>query len=429
MTDPSNETSGNGLPYQGQQKTPRTPGRPEGAGTSVAKLLIPFLAPLIFMLVAVPTGFLLESPGPSFDLQEGLEVEGAETYPSRGELLLTSVSLQESRLINNIASLFDDSFELLKVRDYLGEELNTEEQDTVDIVITFLSQDTAVVAGLQEVGEAVEVEELGMFVVDVGSGYPASGVLNAGEVIVAVDDVPVTDGDDFSEMIDSTPEGESVELQVKEIDAELAEEFDEEVAEGAMQRPDLSELLVDGVREVEIQPVYEPELGRKIIGISVRDFFAYTSEVEVEWDLETVKGPSAGMMMTLSLVNALTPDDLTAGEKIAGTGEISIDGEVGPIGGLPFKIRAAESEGATLFIYPVGNQEDLEGFSTSLELGPVDTLEEAIEVLRGLQVRAAESEGAIYPVGNQEDLEGLSTSLELGPVDTLEGAIEVLRGL
>jgi len=383
VTDPAGNASGNGLLLDGDGRKPRIPGRPEGAGTSLVKLLIPFLAPLIFMLAAVPTGFLLESPGPSFDLQEGLEVEGTETYPSRGELLLTSVSLQESRLINNILSFFDDSFELMKVRDYLGEDLDTEEQDTVDIVITFLSQDTAVVAGLQEVGEAVEVEQLGVFVVDVGSDYPASGVLNAGEVIVAVNGEPVMDSDVFSEMIDSTPEGGSVELQVKEIDAGLAEEFDEEVSEGTMQRPDLAELLEDGVREVEVQPVYEPQLGRKIIGISPRDFFAYTSEVEVEWDLETVKGPSAGMMMTLSLVNALTPEDLTDGEKIAGTGEISLDGDVGPIGGLPFKIRAAEREGATLFIYPVENEEDLKGFSTYLELYPVDTLDEAIEVLQG----------------------------------------------
>jgi PDZ domain-containing protein len=335
------------------------------------------------MFAAVPTGFLLERPGPAFDLQQGLEVEGAEVYPSQGELLLTSVSLQESRLIYNVLSLFDDSFDLMKVRDYIGEDLDTEEQDTVDIVITFLSQDTAVVAGLREVGEAVEVEELGLFVAGVMPDYPADGVVNEGEVIVAVNGETVENIDVFTETINSTPEGGSIELQLKEIDAELAKEFDEEVAEGTMQRPDLAELLEDGVREVEVQPVYEPELDKKIIGVSLRKFFAYASEVEVGWDLEAVKGPSAGMMMTLSLVNALTPDDLTEGEKIAGTGEIYLDGDVGPIGGLPFKIRAAETEGATMFIYPVENQEDLEGFSTYLELYAVDTLDEAIEVLQG----------------------------------------------
>ncbi len=357
--------------------------RPEGAGAALAKLLITLLIPLLFMLFMVPTGFLLESPGPSFDLQEGLDVEGAETYPVGGELLLTSVSLQESRLIYNLISLFDDGFEFVKVRDYLGEELDVEEQDTVDIVITFLSQDTAVVAGLREVGAEVEVSDLGAFVVGVAPDYPAYGVLNPGEVIVEVNGEAVEGTEQLSEAINSTPAGEALELQVKEIDAELAKEFSDEVEEGTMQRPALSELLMDGAREVRLQPVYDPELEKKVIGVSLRDFFAYTSQVEVQWDLETVKGPSAGMMMTLSLCNALTPDDLTAGDAIAGTGEISLDGDVGPIGGLPYKIRAAEREGATLFIYPVENQEDLEGFSAGIELYAVDTLDDAIEFLQG----------------------------------------------
>ena len=151
---------------------------PEGFGSSMAKLLIPLLAPLILMLFIVPTGYLLEGPGPSFDLQEDLTVTGAKTYPSQGELMLTAVSLQESRLAYHLVAFFSDSFDLLKVRDYLGEELDTEEQDVVDIVITFLSQDTAVVAGLRELGMPVEVRMMGELVVGVAPGYPASGAID-----------------------------------------------------------------------------------------------------------------------------------------------------------------------------------------------------------------------------------------------------------
>jgi|GEM_PF-525238 len=363
--------------------------QPEGAGSAVAKLLVLFLTPLVFMLFTMPTGFLAESPGPSFDLQEDLTITGADTYSSQGELMLTSVSLQEARLVNHLMAPFDDSFELVKASDYLGEELNMEEQDIVDIVITYLSQDTATVVGLQEVSLPVEVEVLGEFVVAVGPDYPAYGVIDPGEVIVAVNGEPLESPERFAELVGSTPEGDSVLLQVRGVDEELVYSANEEAEAGDARPSDLSTLLEDEVREVEIQPVYEPELGRAIIGVSTRDFFTYTSGVEVEWDLETVKGPSAGMMMTLSLVNTLTPDDLTHGERIAGTGEITLDGEVGPIGGLPFKIRAAEEEGAEFFIYPVENQDELEGFSTDLQIFAVDDLDEALEVLRALQKTAA----------------------------------------
>jgi PDZ domain-containing protein len=297
--------------------------------------------------------------------------------------MLTAVSLQEARLVNHIRAPFDDSFELVKTSDYLGEELNMEEQDIVDIVITFLSQDTAVVVGLQEVSLPVDIAVIGQFVVAVGPDYPAFGLIDPGEVIVGVNGEPLQSTEQMAELIGSTPEGGTVSLQLKEVDEELAYSASEEAEEGA-ERPDLSDLLEDEVREVNIQPVYEPELGRSIIGVSTRDYFTYSSSVEVEWDLETVKGPSAGMMMTLSLVNALTPDDLTHGDKIAGTGEINLDGDVGPIGGLPFKIRAAEEQGAEVFIYPVENQDELEGFSTELQLFAVDDLDEALQVLRAL---------------------------------------------
>jgi PDZ domain-containing protein len=337
------------------------------------------------MLAVVPTGFLLEGPGPSFDLQADISVKGAETYSSQGELLLTSVSFEESRLIYHILSLFDEGWEMVAVRDYLGEELDTEEQETVDTVITFISQDTATVVGLEQAGMQVEVDELGAFVVDVGEDYPAYGIVNPGEVIVAVNGVPVENAERLSDLVNSGPEGDPVTLQVKEIDEDALDRAEEMMGEeGSTYTPDLSTLLEDDAREAVVEPVYDPELDRAIIGVSVRDYFSYSSSVDVAWDLETVKGPSAGLMMTIALINTLTPEDLTGAEKIAGTGEISLDGDVGPIGGLPFKIQAAESEGAEIFIYPVENGEDLEGFSTSLQLFPVDTLQDALEVLESL---------------------------------------------
>ncbi len=364
---------------------PRPLFQPEGSGSAKARLILPLLAPVLFMLLIVPTGLLMETPGPSFDLQEGLSVQGADTYTSRGELLLTSVSLQESTLAYYLLSLFYEGFDIVKVRDYLGEELDTEAQDVIDIVITIISQDTAVVAGLQAVGIPVEVEGLGLFVVAVAPDYPAHGAIEPGEVIVSINGEPVDDMDRFTELIGSTPEGETVSLQVKGIDDEAAERVNERLEQGIEQRPDISTLLEDAPREVEVQPVYEPELERAIIGISAREFFTYSSSVEAEWDMESVKGPSAGLMMTLSLVNALTPDDLTRGQRIAGTGEINRDGDVGPIGGLTFKIRAAEREGAEVFIYPVENQGDLEGFSTDLQLFAVDDLDDALELLQALK--------------------------------------------
>ena len=57
-------------------------------------------------------------------------------------------------------------------------------------------------------------------------------------------------------------------------------------------------------------------------------------------------------MFATGIVDKLTPDDLVAGEHIAGTGTIEPDGTVGPIGGIRQKLAGARDAGATLFLMP-----------------------------------------------------------------------------
>lgn len=346
------------------------------------KLLLIFLLPLVFLLRAVPTGYLLESPGPSFDLQQDLTVRGTETYDSDGEFLLTAVRLEEASLIYYLGSFIIGDFEPVSIRDYLGEDLDTREQETVNEMITLLSEDASIVVALGKAGKQVEVKGLGALVLYVFEDFPAHESLKPGEVIVSVNGEAVANTEAVKEAIDSAPPGEEISLGVKELYEEALERADEDES-GA--RPDNSGLLKREEREVKVQAVYDPDRQKSVVGIVMRDYFTYRSDVKVTWDLEGVKGPSAGLMMTLSLINALTPGDLTGGRNIAGTGEIFLDGRVGPIGGLPMKIKAAEREGAEVFIYPLANQEDLAGVSTSLELYPVDNLQEALEVLEALE--------------------------------------------
>ncbi|MDI7253284.1 S16 family serine protease [Candidatus Solincola sp.] len=340
------------------------------------ELVLAFLLPLAFLLTSVPTGFVLESPGPSFDLQAELEVEGAETHPSRGEFLLTSVSLRESNLVYQLLSLAKRDNRLIEARRFLGEELDMETQDRLDGALTVLSQETAAVLALRGAGLEVEVKELGALVLGVVEGSPAQGRLNPGQVIATVDGVPVKGSTDLGERIAAASEGEEVVLGVREIDWEA---LGSSLKGGEWSDPE--ELMAGETREVSLIPVWDWELGRRVIGVYTRDYFACRSPVRVTWKMESVRGPSAGLMMTLSLLNLLLPEDLTHGRRVAGTGEVFLDGRVGAIGGLPMKIKAAEARGAEVFLYPRQNQDDLAGVDTRMRLIPVDSLEEALKAL------------------------------------------------
>jgi PDZ domain-containing protein len=61
------------------------------------------------------------------------------------------------------------------------------------------------------------------------------------------------------------------------------------------------------------------------------------------------------LMFALAVVDKLSPGELTGGRFVAGTGAIDAAGDVSPIGGIPFKMRAAHDAGATVFLVPDEN--------------------------------------------------------------------------
>jgi Lon-like protease len=98
-----------------------------------------------------------------------------------------------------------------------------------------------------------------------------------------------------------------------------------------------------------------------------------------------IGGPSAGMMYALGVLTKLTPQDETGGKTIAGTGTIDKNGEVGEIGGIQLKMLAAKRDGATYFLAPADNCNEVVGHVPSgLRDVKVSTLDEAYGMLEAI---------------------------------------------
>lgn len=112
--------------------------------------------------------------------------------------------------------------------------------------------------------------------------------------------------------------------------------------------------------------------------------------IEVDLELEDVGGPSAGLLFSLGIVDKLDGNgsggDLTGGRTIAGTGTITPDGEVGPVGGVALKTQSAKRDGATVFLVPKAECPDAKSeLPKGLRLIPVTTLKGAVQSLVALQ--------------------------------------------
>ena len=192
-------------------------------------------------------------------------------------------------------------------------------------------------------------------VISTHPGYPASTVLKAGDVIEAVNGKPVTGPASLSSAISAHPAGSELQLTV----------------------------LREG-QTLSLQVATKDSGGKPIIGVEVQQQYKFPFTVTI--DVGNIGGPSAGMMFALGIIDMLTPDNLTGGKFIAGTGEITPAGQVEPIGGIQQKMAAARSAGATVFLTPSANCANTAGaVPAGLRLAKVSTLSQAVSDLEALK--------------------------------------------
>lgn len=337
-------------------------------------LLISAVTSLALVLVALllPVPFVRMSPGPTFNVigeqdgREVIEIQDTTTYPVSGALDMTTVLESGGprgglSFVEALTSWLDPSDavvprELLFPDDITGEEVRMRQA-----ALFSTSGSNAIAAALN----ALDLPVRSTVVVDaVYDGTPAAGVLEAQDEVLSVDGAPVQTSSDVVDAVRSRPAGTPLEFTVRRAgETPDGEEGDAPVTEDVT---------------VTVTTADNPESpGTPYIGIGVSEL--YSADFPITFTLEDVGGPSAGLMFALGIVDKLTPVDLTSGRHVAGTGTITPDGEVGPIGGIRQKLAGARESGATLFLMPESHCAEAQGHvPDGLTVVPVGTLDDAI---------------------------------------------------
>ncbi len=118
----------------------------------------------------------------------------------------------------------------------------------------------------------------------------------------------------------------------------------------------------------------------------VTHHFEYQLPLKIDVRTGDIGGPSAGLMLSLGILDALRASDSTRGQRVAGTGTISLDGTVGPVGEVELKVRTAEKAGARYFLVPTANGDSARASAARLQVLPVGNLKEALAALARLEV-------------------------------------------
>ncbi|WP_132991951.1 PDZ domain-containing protein [Gordonia zhaorongruii] len=283
-----------------------------------------------------------------------VEVVGAVDPTPTGHLNLTTVSLYDGMsLFSALGKWVSSSYELEPRESYYPSDRSEEEVQQQNVAQMSGSEDDATLAALHHLRlpTAVGVKQI----VDKG---PAARVLRDGDRVITIGGRKVSSMEEMSKTIDAHRPGEQV-------DVTFLRDGKEQTAPVTLaKRPD--------------------DPARAFLGVTMRSVPADPAK-DIKYSVGDIGGPSAGLMLTLSVIDQMTPGDLSHGDFIAGTGTIDPSGEVGEIGGINHKVRAASEAGATAFLVPAGNCSLARSDAPDgIELLKVGNLDEALNALNSL---------------------------------------------
>lgn len=276
-----------------------------------------------------------------------ITIEGLPVHQPAGQLRFTTVSVTDGLNLYGALGKWLTGAQLAPRDAYYDPGKSREQIEEGNREQFSGSESAATIAALRHLKIPTATGVVGLV-----QGGPSEGKLREGDVLESVDGAPVTSSDQVSKALEGKRKGDTVTVTVRR---------------------------ADGTAQVPVA-LGETE-GKPRLGIAVGQVPA-DPKIRVRFGVQQVGGPSAGLMLTLGIIDLVEPGDLTGGKNVAGTGEIAADGAVGPIGGISHKLDGAKRDGASVFLVPAANCSEAKSSPPEgLQLVKVDDLDGALTAL------------------------------------------------
>jgi PDZ domain-containing protein len=309
----------------------------------------------VAVLWTIPSEEFIFTPDPAKPLADKVRIEGAHPR-GKGDVYYVDVLVRRTTLMERFFPFTrPEGSTVVPEHALLPPGTSEEERDRQNEAEMVRSEEIASAVALGALGYDVEAIPQGARVVGVRADFPASGQLEAGDVIVAVDRTAVRTPDELRSRISRRRPGDDVRLTVRR----------------------------DGKRmELSVGTVPNPaDRDRPIVGILVEQAARIGLPLDVDIDLGRVGGPSAGLPFALEIARMLGRN-VTRGCDVAATGELALDGSVLPVGGVKQKTIGARRAGVDLFLVPAGeNVREAREQADGLRVIPVESFQQALRSL------------------------------------------------
>ena len=317
---------------------------------------------LVLASLFLPSPFVILSPGnPQNILGSAITITGTKSYPTTGKLSVTSVMVTDpDSYITGFDVLygwFDKNRAVLPRVEVYPEGESAADSMKNGAEEMSGSQTNATAAALNYLGYKSTSK---LVITEVNDQTNANKLLYKSDIVLSVDDKKFESASEIMRYLDQKQPGDLVSIKVLRSEREII------------------------TKQIKLSARDD---GSAFIGVNIQQNFNFPFQVKIQ--LAETGGPSGGLVFALGVVEKLTPADFIRGRNIAGTGTITADGQVGPIGGIAEKIIGAKKDGVKIFLAPIENCTDIKnkdqltnsGSKNDMKIVPVATLTEAISVL------------------------------------------------
>ncbi len=336
----------------------------------------------IWMIVLYPTSYMLTYPGLTMDMNQYALVD---TGHPEAEIIGVLIFERPAFPIDWLYAQLFAHYDLVK------------RSKTALPIREQLQQVRAMKLDANQVGSAVAFQKLGLGqgsiprgvkIIQVVQDGPAYGNLQVTDHIIAINEQSVQTMEQLLTYMQSVKPDSKIELTIqremeKDILKDSTEELTHQLDKAADKLADKASLSEQVTVTITTQ-ASSTDANRAVIGIVITD------DIELDLPLDVTftpywlheGGPSHGAMLTLSLIDQLTPGGVTQGNQVAGTGTIDIHGNIGRIGGIEQKAFTVARAGADVFFVPRGQETEARKGSDRLRIVPVATIEEILTWLQ-----------------------------------------------
>ena len=274
---------------------------------------------LILVVFSIRFPYYIDAPGGITDMSEKIVIDG---YESKGSFNLAYVKEYRATIPTLIFSLFNKDWKVIKQDEVMLDTEDYKAYEKRDKVLMDESISNAIYVAFNRANK--HIKELSNKVVVIYIMESSNSNLEVGDELISINNQDVYSKEDVSNIIEKLPIGSKLDIKVK-----------------------------NGNVEYNRYAYTIEEDNKKIIGILISNLKEYETNPKLEVIVDkNESGSSGGLITALSIYNSLVPNDITHTLTIVGTGTIDLDGNVGSIGGVEYKLKSAVKKNAALFIVP-----------------------------------------------------------------------------